>query len=479
MIGAWNILARHRDWHFTLSPVRAVRNLRGPGEPRGDVGDRLDLRERADRAHRPVPAPGDGRLCARRAHRTARALLDPTGRADRPGLGAVPRPRSSTRRALDVSLRSPSVSACSAESSTPSRAPGSATCSRAARCAIPFALAVPMAVNLAAILASQLTGFACLTAFGLTRALATSTIVGAVVGTALMLPLLLWIGAPGVAWGLAAAELCVLAVQLVTLAPKLRRREHSRLVVASRGPDAIHRSPTEQFSVSLTWNEIQRVVFPQDADPDVISLYVDADVWAKVGDREVRVSDRAHLDDVVARDRLPHRRGRARLVRELLQRVPGLVLAAVDQRRTRPPHRSRRAARARCSSTVRPRRACRSVWHPSRSPTPWCTRSSSRSRRSATAAGTGSRSSPDDSEVVVGGGSWKTDAPQLRSGGASIGITTFNKPDYCVRTLDALAADATVRDVIDRVYLSTRARRRSATRPVRRGRRRARRRPDA
>ena len=41
--------------------------------------------------------------------------------------------------------------------------------------------------------------------------------------------------------------------------------------------------------MSLTWNEIQRVVFPQDADPDVISLYVDADVWAKVGDREVRV----------------------------------------------------------------------------------------------------------------------------------------------------------------------------------------------
>ena len=52
--------------------------------------------------------------------------------------------------------------------------------------------------------------------------------------------------------------------------------------------------------MSLTWHEIQRVVFPQDADPDVISLYVDADVWAKVGDREVRVSDRAHLDDIVA-----------------------------------------------------------------------------------------------------------------------------------------------------------------------------------
>ena len=106
----------------------------------------------------------------------------------------------------DVSPRSRSASARSADSSTPSRDPGSASCSRAGSSTIPFALAVPMAVNLAAILASQLTGFACLTAFGLTRALATSTIVGAIVGTALMLPLLFWIGAPGVAWGLAAGR---------------------------------------------------------------------------------------------------------------------------------------------------------------------------------------------------------------------------------------------------------------------------------
>ena len=127
--------------------------------------------------------------------------------------------------------------------------------------------------------------------------------------------------------------------------------------------------------MSLTWNEIQRVVFPQDADPDVISLYVDADVWAKVGEREVRVSDRAHLDDIARARPLPHRRGRARLVRELLQRVPGLVLAAVDERRARAPHRSRRAARAPCSSTARPLRACRSAWHPNRSPTRWCTTS--------------------------------------------------------------------------------------------------------
>ena len=53
----------------------------------------------------------------------------------------------------------------------------------------------------------------------------------------------------------------------------------------------------------MTWTELQRVVFPQDGDPDVLPLYVDADVWARFGTREVRVSDRAHIDDVLARDR--------------------------------------------------------------------------------------------------------------------------------------------------------------------------------
>jgi hypothetical protein len=87
---------------------------------------------------------------------------------------------------------------------------------------ITLALAVPMAINLAAILASQLTGFACLTAFGMDRVLASSTIVGAIVGTVLMTPLLFLLGAPGVAWGLAVAELCVLVVQLMRLIPRLR-----------------------------------------------------------------------------------------------------------------------------------------------------------------------------------------------------------------------------------------------------------------
>ncbi len=186
VIGAWNMLARHRDWHFTLSPVRAVRNLAGQASPVAMSATAsvyvnvpivlIDLflpsatavyalAERIVRlalySTRPVvqvaqgwvPSPDPVVQAARARRVTAIAL----------GLGAARRTRVRRRGPLDRRR-----------------------CSRAGTLTISFALAVPMAVNLAAILASQLTGFACLTAFGLTRALATSTIVGAVVGTALM-----------------------------------------------------------------------------------------------------------------------------------------------------------------------------------------------------------------------------------------------------------------------------------------------------
>lgn len=87
------------------------------------------------------------------------------------------------------------------------------------------ALSVPLGIALAAMLVSQTTGFACLTAFGLTRALAASTIAGAISGAVLLVPLMLLWGTPGIAVGLAVSELVVLVVQLVTLRPFLWRRD--------------------------------------------------------------------------------------------------------------------------------------------------------------------------------------------------------------------------------------------------------------
>lgn len=86
-----------------------------------------------------------------------------------------------------------------------------------------LSLSIPLGVALAAMLGSQVTGFACLTAFGLTRTLAQSTVVGAVLGAITMVPAAIVFGVDGLAWALAASELAVLAVQLVKLRPHLTR----------------------------------------------------------------------------------------------------------------------------------------------------------------------------------------------------------------------------------------------------------------
>ena len=84
-------------------------------------------------------------------------------------------------------------------------------------------LSIPMGLALAAMLGSQVTGFACLTAFGLTRTLAQSTVVGAILAALALIPAALVLGVVGVAWVLAMSELAVLAVQLVKLRPYFAR----------------------------------------------------------------------------------------------------------------------------------------------------------------------------------------------------------------------------------------------------------------
>ena len=55
---------------------------------------------------------------------------------------------------------------------------------------------------------------------------------------------------------------------------------------------------------------LQNVVFPLDRDPDLLPLYLDADTWSVIDEKPVRVSNRAHLSDVLGRPRLRIRPGR-------------------------------------------------------------------------------------------------------------------------------------------------------------------------
>ncbi|GAA1777077.1 lipopolysaccharide biosynthesis protein [Agromyces lapidis] len=221
---SWNILARYPGWRFGLSPIRATRNLAGQASP--------VVMSATASVYVNVPIvlidlflPQATAVYAL-AERIVRLALYSTRPVVQVAQGWVPSPLPEVQaaRARRVTLIALALGALGGIVYGVA-GPWIGEILSGATLTIPVALAVPMAVNLAAILASQLTGFACLTAFGLTKALATSTVVGAIVGTLLMYPLLLWIGAPGVAWGLATAELCVLGVQLATLFPRIRRSE--------------------------------------------------------------------------------------------------------------------------------------------------------------------------------------------------------------------------------------------------------------
>lgn len=48
---------------------------------------------------------------------------------------------------------------------------------------------------------------------------------------------------------------------------------------------------------------------------------------------------------------------------------------------------------------------------------------------------------------------WSAPVAEREAGTATIGITTFNRPDYCVKTLEALASDESVLAVLDRIVI--------------------------
>ncbi|MFF2274916.1 lipopolysaccharide biosynthesis protein [Agromyces sp. NPDC058126] len=224
VLSSWDILARYRGWRFTLSPVKAVRNLAGQASPVA-MSATSSLYVNVPIVLIDLFLPQATAVYAL-AERIVRLALYSTRPVVQVAQGWVPNPdpRTQAARARRVTLIGIGLGVLGGLAYGIA-GPWIGEVLSGGALSIPTALAVPMAVNLAAILVSQLTGFACLTAYGLTRVLATSTIVGAVVGTALMYPLMIWLGAPGVAWGLAIAESCVLAVQLVSLAPRIRRAE--------------------------------------------------------------------------------------------------------------------------------------------------------------------------------------------------------------------------------------------------------------
>ncbi len=59
----------------------------------------------------------------------------------------------------------------------------------------------------------------------------------------------------------------------------------------------------------------------------------------------------------------------------------------------------------------------------------------------------------DEKSAIFEGATWSTETEPRRRGKASIGITTYNKPDYCIGTLRALATSPEVLPLLDRVFV--------------------------
>ena len=193
---------------------------------------------------------------------------------------------------------------------------------------------------------------------------------------------------------------------------------------------------------------VQNVVFPAERDPDILPLYVDPETWATVDDVPVRLSQRAHMSNVLSRSSariLPGRRVSFATyfnafpasywqhwtnVREVTLRIrtsgPGTVLVyrsngqGISQR-----VESREVTGDATTTLALPLSTFGDGgWY-------WFDIMA------------------DDEPLTFSRGEWSVEVDPVRAGKASLGITTFNKPVYCVETLRALGENPDVLAELD------------------------------
>ena len=197
---------------------------------------------------------------------------------------------------------------------------------------------------------------------------------------------------------------------------------------------------------------LQKVVLPADRDPDILPLYIDAEVWSTIDEEPFRMSDRAQPGNILDRWRVRVPSGRRASFGTYFNAFP----ASYWQHWTTVTEVTLRV-RVEGSATiliyrsngggVRQRIETREV--------------TGTSETSFTVPLTQYSDGgwiwfdlvTDNSAAVFQGAEWVTDVEPARTGKASIGITTFNKPDYCVQTLSSLADSPDVLELLDRIFV--------------------------
>lgn len=197
---------------------------------------------------------------------------------------------------------------------------------------------------------------------------------------------------------------------------------------------------------------LQNVVFPLDRDPDLLPLYADPETWSVIEEEPVRVSNRAHLGNILGRHRARIVAGRRVSLGTYFNAFP----ASYWQHWT-----SVREVRL----TVRTNGPATILVYRSNG--------SGVRQRIATQEVSGEAETvfdlsltqysdggwiwfdvvADAEHAILEGAVWTTEQEPARRGKASLGITTYNKPDYCVDTLQALADAPDALELVDRIFL--------------------------
>lgn len=197
---------------------------------------------------------------------------------------------------------------------------------------------------------------------------------------------------------------------------------------------------------------LQKTILPLDRDPDILPLYVDPETWSTIDDEAVRVSSRAHLGNILGRERARILAGRRVSFGTYFNAFPASywqhwTSVRNVQLRVRTEGTATILVYRSNGAGIRQRLETREVAGVSEAIFDVAL------NQYSDGGWVWFDVVADDHTAMFTGAEWMTTDEPARTGKASIGITTYNKPDYCVETLGHLADAEDVRELVDRIFV--------------------------
>ncbi len=197
---------------------------------------------------------------------------------------------------------------------------------------------------------------------------------------------------------------------------------------------------------------LQNVVFPLDRDPDLLPLYADPETWSMIDEQPVRVSNRAHLGNILGRTRARIVPGRRVSLGTYFNAFPASYWQHWTSVRE-----IKLTVRTNGPATLLVYRSNGGGVHQRIDTREVSGEAITTFDLALTQFSDGGwiwfDIVADEKNAVLEGAEWSTEQEPMRAGKASLGITTYNKPDYCVETLNALADSPDALELVDRIFL--------------------------